>query len=136
MRRGLAVVAMAMLAITGATGASCAPEVGTPRVLLIGDSLSVGARDAGALGADDAAGWTVDAVTNRGTNAGVTAARSHDLRNFDVIVVALGTNDYGDTKTAYAARINNMMAVLGTTKPVIWVNVDAGTPTCSPRRSA
>jgi lysophospholipase L1-like esterase len=128
MRRTLAAVALAVLAITGGMGASCAPEVGTPRVLLIGDSLSVGARDQGELGATDAAGWTVDAQVNRGTNVGVATASSYDVRSFDVVVVALGTNDYLDDKSTYGVRIDNMMKVLGKTTPVIWVNVDAGEP--------
>ncbi len=126
MRRGVAAVLVAILAVIGGTGASCSPEAGTPRVLLIGDSLSVGARDQGDLGVSDAAGWTVDAVVSRGTNAGVRAAATYDLRTYDLVVVALGTNDYLDDATTYGARINNMMKVLGTTKPVIWINVDAG----------
>lgn len=127
MRRVMAAVFLAILAITGGT-VGCTPEVGTPRVLLIGDSLSVGARDHGELGVNDAAGWTVDALVNRGTNAGVTAATKADLTSYDLIVVALGTNDYLDDKATYGARINNMMKVLGKTTPVIWINVDAGAP--------
>lgn len=127
MRRTLVAVVLAVAAVIGGT-TGCTPDVGTPRVLLIGDSLSVGARDVGGLGLGDPAAWTVDALTNRGTNAGVAVARTYDPRSFDVIVVALGTNDYGDTKATYGVRINNMLAVLGRTKPVIWVNVDAGTP--------
>lgn len=124
MIRRVAAVLMATLA-TIAVLTGCTPHRGSPRVLLIGDSLSVGARDSGGLGATDPASWTVNAVVGRGTNAGITAARSYDLRSFDVVVVALGTNDYLDDKTTYSARIANMMTVLGT-KPVVWVNVDAG----------
>lgn len=116
-----------VLATTVVLMAGCTPDAGSPRVLLIGDSLSVGALNSGGLGATDEASWTVDAVVGRGTNAGVSAARGYDLRSFDVVVVALGTNDFMDDKATYSARIENMMTVLGT-KPVVWVNVDAGTP--------
>lgn len=111
------------MAVLGLT-TSCGPRVVAARVLVIGDSLTVGAETAG-LGDQHGSTWTIDAETGRGTNAGVTAARGHDLTRYDLVIVALGTNDYLDDKTTYATRIDAMMAVLGDRHRVIWVDVDA-----------
>lgn len=116
-----AAVVAGVVAVLAAASVACAPVT---RVLVIGDSLTVGAAQAG-LGRQAGATWTIDAVVGRGTNAGTEVARRYDLSRYDVVIVALGTNDYLDSKALYAARIDRMMAVLGPTRPVVWVDVDA-----------
>jgi lysophospholipase L1-like esterase len=106
-------------------GCSSGAEAPSPEVAVIGDSLTVGAQ-LGNFGVND--DWSIDAVTGRTTDEGVTAAKALDPAAYDQIVIALGTNDYEDTEAEYAARIDAMMAVLGSKVPVTWVNVDTGTP--------
>lgn len=121
----VAVVVLAVGAPLLAVGCSRGDDAPAPEVAVIGDSLTIGAQ-LGNFGVDD--DWTIDAVTGRTTDEGVTAAKALDPAAFDQIVIALGTNDYEDTEAEYAERIDAMMAVLGSKVPVTWVNVDTGTP--------
>jgi len=116
----------------GALGAVVATSACTPtrRVLVIGDSLTLGAQQQD-LGARKPWAWTVDAREGRGTNEGVAVAKQLSISSFQQVVVALGTNDYLDTKAAYASRIDAMMAVLPVPR-VVWINVDAGTAKLAP----
>lgn len=99
-----------------------------PRVLVVGDSLTVGTR-LGNLGLHDPAEWTIDARQGRKTEAGIEPMAGHDPSSFDRVFVALGTNDYTDSEAEFASKIDQMMAVIGTDVPVTWVNVDTGTDT-------
>ncbi|MGI8756430.1 MAG: GDSL-type esterase/lipase family protein [Acidimicrobiales bacterium] len=124
MRRATVAMVWALVAVIALGASSCHLRVPANRVLVIGDSLTVGAAEAG-LGRNSHATWIVDAVKNRGTNAGVVAARTHDLTRYDLVIVALGTNDYFDDKVTYGARIDAMMGELGRSRAVFWINVDA-----------
>ena len=131
-RRVLGVVAVA-LAATVALGtlSACQPA---KRVLVIGDSLTVGAVSAG-LGDGHPWRWTVSAETSRSTNRGIAIAQNRDIGAYDLVIVALGTNDYRDSAATYGTRIDNMMAALSPAPAVIWINVDAQTPHLAPAAS-
>ncbi len=121
LRRAVAVI-LAVLGLVGGTGARCSPPV---RVLVIGDSLTVRAAKAG-LADRDRISWTVQAAEGLATGPAVNLAREHDLDDYDLVIVALGSNDHASTAAAYGAHIDRMMAVLGSSERVVWVNVDRG----------
>lgn len=130
MRRaiGVAVIA-AMVLVGGALMTGCSSDDPQPTALVIGDSLTVGA-EMGGLGDDGTI--VVDAQEGRTTAAGAAVAEQADLERYEQVIVALGTNDASDTEAQYAAKIDDVMAVLGSEVPVTWVNVDSGTPKLAP----
>ena len=129
MGRTVRIALLAIVVVAGASGlAACTPPT---RVLVIGDSLTVGTVSSG-LGVRHPAVWTISAKGGRGTDAGVAVAREQAISSFDVVVVALGTNDLLDTKATYRTRVEAMMDVLGDAAEVIWVNVDVGTAKLAP----
>ncbi len=92
-------------------------------VLLMGDSIA-----AMASGPEFArAGWAFNAFPGRTTPEGTKVARKENASTREVVIVALGTNDYRDTAAAYGRKIDQMMDVIGPGPRVIWVNVDAHT---------
>ncbi len=92
-------------------------------VLLIGDSITVMAG-----GSEfERAGWTFNAYPGRTTPQGTELAQKLNASTREVVIVALGTNDYRDTADAYTVKIDKMMDVIGPGPRVIWVNVDATT---------
>ncbi|MCB0970579.1 MAG: hypothetical protein KDA97_03530 [Acidimicrobiales bacterium] len=125
---------VALAALLAAAGlalgslSACSPA---KRVLVIGDSLTVSAAAAG-LGADHPWQWTISAEDGRGTNRGIAIARDRDIAAYDLVIVALGTNDYLDDAVTYRTRIDNMMAALADAPRVIWINVDSHTPHLAP----
>lgn len=124
---GVLTIAVAATLALGSLSA-CQPA---KRVLVIGDSLTVGAVSAG-LGEGHPWGWTVSAESGRGTNRGIAIAQNRDIGAYDLVIVALGTNDYLDSKATYATRIDNMMAALAAAPQVIWIDVDSQTPHLAP----
>jgi hypothetical protein len=102
------------------------------RVLVIGDSLTVGADREGALGDDHDWDWDVRAIEGLTTEKATEATRGIDESAYDLVIVALGTNDFNDDEATYAQRIDAMMDALSSAERVIWVNVDAGTPLLAP----
>lgn len=108
--------------------AACQPP---RRVLVIGDSLTVGTRQQG-LGDGHPWDWIVSAKVGRLTNQGIDLAEHRTISSYGVVIVALGTNDLHDTKAVYGARIDNMMSALTATPRVIWINIDTGTPRLLP----
>lgn len=130
MRRRIGVAALAAAALLGgALMAGCSSEDPAPTALVIGDSLTVGA-EIGGLGDDGTV--VVDAQEGRTTEAGARVAEQADLDRYEQVIVALGTNDASDTEAQYAAKIDDVMAVLGPDVRVTWVNVDSGTPKLAP----
>jgi hypothetical protein len=128
--RALAIAAALVVAVLALS--ACNPE-GTPRqraagncvVGVVGDSLTVGARDYGGLAAKFAArGCTVtaiDARVGRPTveGAGVVEAWARNGTLPAILVVALGTNDCNPAVFEPAAR--RIIAAAGG-RPVLWVN--------------
>lgn len=128
------VLAVVAVAVVGLAAVRLTQTEEDPDVLVIGDSLTVGAQDVG-LGEPTGGGatrWKIDAVSGRTTNQGVEVAEAIDASQFRTVIVALGTNDYLDTAEAYGARIDVMMAALGDHPDVRWMNVDTGTEKLSP----
>jgi hypothetical protein len=128
--------ALRVMVMVGALGvlAACGLVACTPtyRVFVIGDSLTVGAVGQG-LGVDtDSVDWTIDAVVGRTTNAGITVAKDRDLRGYDLVIVALGTNDWQDSAGVYGTRVDRMVAAIGDGPDVAWINVDAHTEKLRP----
>ncbi|WP_421119417.1 GDSL-type esterase/lipase family protein [Aquihabitans daechungensis] len=113
----------AILVLVVVTGSACAQD-DAPTVVVIGDSLTVGAE---MMGLDEGT-WMVDAEEGRTTAEAIDVAEELDAPDFERVVVAVGTNDYEDSEAAYAAQIDEMMRALGPDVPVTWINVDAGTP--------
>ena len=128
-RRVLGVLAVVLVATVAlGTLSGCEPA---KRVLVIGDSLTVGAVSAG-LGDGHPWQWTVSAEVGRSTNRGIAIAQNRDIAAYDLVIVALGTNDYLDSAGTYGTRIDNMMSALSVAPAVIWINVDAQTPHLAP----
>ncbi len=126
-RRGWwAVVAGAAIGVLVMAGCSGDPE---PTAFVVGDSLTVGAQ-IGGLGDDGSP--AVDAQSGRTTQQATRVVEQTGLADFEQVIVAVGTNDYLDTEAAYAPKIDEMMAALGSALPVTWINVDTGTPKLAP----
>jgi lysophospholipase L1-like esterase len=106
------------------------PFCGATEVLIVGDSLTVGADYFGDL-ADlmDAAGYTatIDGSVARFSNGGasVVSQRLADGYLEPVIMVALGTNDASAKYTTswFAGNVDKLMAVVGTSRVVVWTNL-------------
>ena len=121
--------------VAGAMGAGtlggCAPP---KRVYVLGDSLTVGAAGQG-LGRttnDGATTWTIDAASGLTTHDATAIAAGRDLRSYELVIVALGTNDYLDSAAMYGVRIDRMLAALRDHPRVRWSNVDAHTAKLQP----
>jgi lysophospholipase L1-like esterase len=120
-----------MLALLGActTAESAAPPVTSrvePRgaVLVIGDSLTVGARDLGGLrGLLEADGWDPAVVARTGASTSWGLARVEAMSAVsDVVVVELGTNP-GPHVRDFAAEVDGVVAALVErgARRVLWV---------------
>jgi lysophospholipase L1-like esterase len=125
----VAVVALSGVAVSAGPGEANA-STGRPVVLVVGDSLTVGAERRGQLSVQLRAGGVTPVVHGQNGMSTyqappvITAARAKSKPR--LIVVALGTNDAmvnagGD---AFGRRIAEVMAAAGKT-PVLWVDVHA-----------
>ncbi|HRW39533.1 MAG: hypothetical protein KDB04_02620 [Acidimicrobiales bacterium] len=118
-------------AVVAASMVGCAPP---KRVYVIGDSLTMGAvaQGLGEATNDGATTWRVDAAAGLGTNQATALVDGYDLGGYELVIVALGTNDYLDSAGMYGVRIDRMMTALRGHPRVRWVNVDAGTSKLQP----
>ena len=92
---------------------------GAPTVVVLGDSLTVGASPGlQAFLAD--VNLRLDARVGRPTIEGVQAAASTKASRADIVVVALGTND-SCSPAECRQRVNSVLAALGPTAQVIWM---------------
>jgi lysophospholipase L1-like esterase len=105
----------------------------TGRVVVVGDSLTVGAAE-NLQKLADLHGFTLDlsAFNGRTIPEGIPELQRLDAANADLVVVALGTNDSprpGFDRPTADSLIDQVMALMGNA-PVLWINVyrDAGTP--------
>jgi lysophospholipase L1-like esterase len=93
-------------------------------VLLLGDSLTVGADKAGLTTSLKADGWTVDidADEGRSTRGGILALQVHHPTVPELVVVELGTNPSAALAT-FPAEIETMLDELTTrgAKRVLWL---------------
>lgn len=99
---------------------------GSCSVGVVGDSLTVGARDLGGLAARvSARGCTLvalDARKSRPTAEGASIVEGWASRGAlpSILVVALGTNDC--STAAFVPAMNRILAAAGPDRPVVWVN--------------
>jgi lysophospholipase L1-like esterase len=100
------------------------PQVRLPdRVIVVGDSLTVGSEDGfvfrlGAGGYD----VVVDARVSRATVEGVRRLEDLEPTPDDLVVVALGTND-ALSPTEFSTAVDRMLAAAGGA-PVLWIDID------------
>ncbi|HEX4493879.1 MAG TPA: hypothetical protein VH914_21940 [Acidimicrobiia bacterium] len=118
-RRGSWATALLVVVAVLAPGARAEATTTARRVLIVGDSVTVGAAPA-IFAAAPARGWSVaiDAKVGRPTSEGpaiLAAARPLP----PVVVVALGNND-GMTPSIFAARIDAVMRELVGVRHVVW----------------
>jgi lysophospholipase L1-like esterase len=107
----------------GPTTTTTAPVRLPDRVLVVGDSLTVGAEDGfvfrlGAGGYD----VEVDGEVGRATIAGARALEDLEPTADDLVVVALGTNDPA-SPTQFAAAIERVLEAAGDAT-VLWIDID------------
>ncbi len=127
-RRVVAAMAAVAVVLAGSLGGCGWLDPGPEgRVLVIGDSLTVGAAEQG-LGDGHSWEWTVRAVVGLTTEQAASSAAGFDPARYDVVIVALGTNDARDDAESFGDQVDQMMGALGNASRVIWVNVDAQTP--------
>lgn len=112
---------------------------GEQRVFIVGDSLTFGADYFGKLGSLlTGAGYLprINAIEGRFTSAGATILRDEALagRLERVVMVALGTNDAaaGYSTTSFAGNVDKVMAAVGASRIVLWVNLQMKSTTTRP----
>lgn len=94
------------------------------RVVIVGDSLTVGSKGAIVAGLAGAAP-DITAVTGMGIRWGAGVLAGADLDGVDLVVVALGTNDYLASPREAGRLIDATMSEVGALE-VLWVNIDTG----------
>lgn len=104
------------------------PTVTRNAVLVIGDSLTVGAESAGVEDQLRAAGWepTVDGKIGRRTDEAMVRLAAHDGEEWAAVVIALGTNDASDAagyRTRLAAVLDRLPGVPVIVVPPAWSRV-------------
>lgn len=93
------------------------------RVHVVGDSLTVGCESAiKARYRNKGAKITVDAKTSRSTADAVSLFDNSDARAANILVVALGTNDYWDAGQ-FKANARRIMRKINSSTQVFWINV-------------
>ena len=93
------------------------------RVHVVGDSLTVGCESAiKARYRNKGAKITVDAKTSRSTADAVSLFDNSDARAANILVVALGTNDYWDAGQ-FKANARRIMKKIDPSTQVFWINV-------------
>ncbi len=107
----------------GAGSAAGTDPVAPPRVVLVGDSIMLGA--APALEASlAAAGFApvVDAAESRSTSKGAEHVRLHAAAGADALVVMLGANDAGNPET-YRGRVAEVVAAAEGIEHLYWLTI-------------
>jgi len=117
------VTAVWLLATTVGTVSPPAVGAQSRRLVVVGDSVILGARS-GVESSFGRMGWatTFDAAVNRSTLAGVTAVRSHAAELTDTLVVNLGANDAAETAT-FRQRVDSVMSAAATVPHVYWLTI-------------
>ncbi len=124
LHRAVALLLVVTPALTiGATEACAAPPpVGVdPRILIVGDSVILGARDAVTERLD---AWQVTFVAEESlsTLGAVGLVQANRAAAGSIAVVELGNND-GATPSILSARVDQVMAAFAGVQRVIWVNL-------------
>jgi len=118
------VVLAGTLAGTAPAGAQ-QPAPGTPprKVLVVGDSVILGAQNQMTQGFAGK-GWSVvfDASVSRSTSAGAQAVAARRADATDALVVNLGANDAGNANL-YAQRVEQVLAAAAGVPHVYWLTI-------------
>jgi lysophospholipase L1-like esterase len=118
------VVLAGTLAGTAPAGAQ-QPAPGTPprKVLVVGDSVILGAQNQMTQGFAGK-GWSVvfDASVSRSTSAGAQAVAARKADATDALVVNLGANDAGNANL-YAQRVEQVLAAAAGVPRVYWLTI-------------
>lgn len=127
---GVALCALVLLAVT-----ACGPSPSSavrPRVLVVGDSIVLGAQDALVRTLGDR-GWeaVVDARVSRPTSEGAAVLASLAPRPGDVVVVALGANDAGSL-SAFRRRAGDVLDAARPASRVHWMTIREVRPVYGP----
>lgn len=126
---------MIAAAVTGTFGgsATAAPGIGVNgqgKLLVVGDSLTVGTDAFGSLTTKLRAlgTWTsvvVDARIGRTANAGSLLLAKNISKTTTAIVIALGTNDMiSKTQSSYPRWVIDRVMMQSRNRPVLWVNLE------------
>ena len=101
------------------------PAPGTPprKVLVVGDSVSLGAQNQMTQGFAGK-GWSVvfDASVSRSTSAGAQAVAARKADATDALVVNLGANDAGNANL-YAQRVEQVLSAAAGVPHVYWLTI-------------
>jgi lysophospholipase L1-like esterase len=116
-----------VLAVLAALALPACNDQPVSRILVVGDSLTVGAENAG-LGSRGPVAWTINAVVGRTTYQASVELAKLQPTSYGEVVVVVGTNDADLSATGYRTEIERVMKVIGPKEPVIWVNVDSHSP--------
>lgn len=94
----------------------------TGAVTLVGDSLNVGIEP---YLEDALPGWRIDThdQVGRTTDEGVDRLRELDGKLAPVVVISLGTNDADGSETAFAALVDEALALAGPGRCVVWATI-------------
>lgn len=112
-----------------ATGCQAAADPSShayPRVLVVGDSLTVGASRGGlSYWASAKYRTVVYALEGYTIEDGIRILRSINLADYDTVIFALGANDFRKDDAVLASKIDR---AVGSAKGarMVWVNVDSG----------
>lgn len=122
---GVALGVLAVALSTGAPAGAQQPAPATPprKVLVVGDSVILGAQNQMTQGFAGK-GWTVvfDASVSRSTSAGAQAVAARRADATDTLVVNLGANDAGNANL-YAQRVEQVMAAAAGVPNVYWLTI-------------
>jgi lysophospholipase L1-like esterase len=135
--RALAAAALAAvlglgLSAASATSAAGAAQLPSRRVVVVGDSIILGAKPP-LVAAFGRQGWatTFDAEVGRSTIAGADAVRRHGPELTDTLVVSLGANDAGSTAT-FRQRVDAVLAAAAGVPHVYWLTIREVRPYYAP----
>lgn len=139
--RALATGAALGLASVLAVPTSARAKSSGDAVLVVGDSLTVGAADFGGLRSKlEEAGYapTISARTGRGVQWGLSVLQSSGSALPSTVVIALGTNDVasGRSTKSFGAMVDEVMKTVGRDRFVLWVNLDLDATTWGAAQAA
>lgn len=140
-RRALATGAVLSLASVLAFPSSATAKSPGDAVLVVGDSLTVGAADFGGLRTklqDAGFSPTISARTGRGVQWGLSVLQSAGGDLPSTVVIALGTNDVasGRSTKSFGALVDDVMKTVGGDRFVLWVNLDLDATTWGAEQAA
>jgi lysophospholipase L1-like esterase len=140
-RRALASGAALCLASVLAIPTPATARSSGDAVLVVGDSLTVGAADFGGLRSKlEDAGYspTISARTGRGVQGGLSVLQSSGSALPSTVVIALGTNDVasGRSTKSFGALVDDVMNTVSSDRFVLWVNLDLDATTWGAEQAA